>query len=60
MRRPTEGKSMILKGNLLTSVGVGVGAPEPCPHSGAFLGASQEVAMPAHGPFRDIATRGSQ
>ena len=51
----------LLKGNLLTSVGVGVGTTQPeCNGGGSFVVLGSQTCYTIHGPFRDIATRGSQ
>ena len=51
----------LLKGNLLTSVGVGVGTTQPeCNGGGSFVVLGSQTCYAIHGPFRDIATRGSQ
>ena len=48
----------LLKGNLLTSVGVGVGTTQPeCNGGGSFVVLGSQTCYAIHGPFRDIATR---
>ena len=60
MRRPSEkGIYDSTKGNLLTSVGVGVGTtqPEDVVEAVPCVVPGTQTCYTIHGPFRDIATR---
>ena len=45
----------LLKGNLLTSVGVGVGTTQPeCNGGGSFVVLGSQTCYAIHGPFRTL------